>query len=128
MHEIFDSPPNVLALKVSNTITGEDLDAIMDKTDEILAREDKIHVFVETEAVNGLQLSAVPRHLSRSLPMFGRLHRFGRVAVVADQAWMRLATQFESAVLPSVSYRVFGPEKRDEAKAWVFGSETAVAA
>ena len=48
----------------------------------------------------------MPHHFSRSFPLFGKLDRFGRVAVVADQAWVRVLTRFESAVLPYVSYRV----------------------
>lgn len=123
MHEFFECPADVLALKLSGTITGEDLEAIMDRVDEILAHHSKIHVFVETRGIDGLQLSALPQHLSRSVPMFGHLHRFGRVAVVADQAWMRLATRIESALLPYVSYRVFDVDRRDEALAFVEAAE-----
>jgi hypothetical protein len=123
MHEMLDSPDDVLALKISGTITGEDLDAIMDRTDAMMAAHDKIHVFVETEGIGGMQLAALPRHMSRALPLFGKLDRFGRVAVVADQPWMRIATRLESALLPNISYRVCKPEERDEALAWVQGKE-----
>jgi len=67
----------------------------------------------------------MPHHMGRALPLFGKLGRFGRVAVVADQAWMRAATRFESAVLPNVSYRVFEPGERDEALAWARGENVA---
>ena len=125
MHEMLDSPNDVLALKISGTITGEDLDAIMDRTDAMMAAHDKIHVFVETEGIGGMQLAALPRHMSRALPLFGKLDRFGRVAVVADQAWMRVGTRLESALLPNISYRVCGPEERNEAFAWVTGRAAA---
>lgn len=123
MHKFFNSPANVLAIKLSGTITGDDLEAIMDRVEDILAHHSKIHVFVETREIDGLQLSALPQHLSRSLPMFGQLHRFGRVAVVADQAWMRLATRIESAMLPYVSYRVFDVDEREEALAFIEAAE-----
>ncbi len=124
MHAFLESPVDVLAVKLSHTVTGEDLGAIMDRVDRILATNANIHVFVETEAVEGLQVSALPQHLSRALPLLGQLHRFGRVAVVADQAWMRLLTRVESAALPYVSYRVFEPDQRNQAIAWAFGRET----
>ena len=54
--------------------------------------------------------------------LLGKLRQFGRVAVVADQAWVRIATRIESALLPFVSYRTFEPEQRAEALAWVRGS------
>lgn len=46
---------------------------------------------------------------------------FGRVAVVADQAWVRIGTRLESALLPSISYHTYMPEERDQALAWVEG-------
>ena len=70
MHELLKSPDDVLAVKLSGTITGEDLDAIMDRTDEIMAKHDKIHVYCETHGVEGLQLSAMPHHMSRAFPLF----------------------------------------------------------
>jgi hypothetical protein len=126
MHELLKSPDDVLAVKLSGTITGEDLDAIMDRTDEIMANHDKIHVYCETHGVEGLQLSAMPHHMSRAFPLFGKMNRFGRVAVVSDQAWMRAGSRLESAMLPNVSYRVCKPEEREEALAWALG-EPAVA-
>jgi hypothetical protein len=123
MHEFITSPDDVLALKISGTITGEDLDAIMDRTDAIMGKHDKIHVFVETSGIHGINVAAMPHHMGRAFPLFGKLDRFGRVAVVADQPWMRIATRLESALLPNISYRVCKPEERDEALAWVQGKE-----
>jgi len=128
MHHFLEGPADVLALELSGTITGDDLDAIMDRADDILAHRPTIHVFVQAEGVSGLQVSSLPHHLQRSLPMLGHLHRFGRVAVVADQLWMRVATRIESALLPFVSYRVFKLEQRDEALAWVQGANVQVSA
>ena len=86
----------------------------------IMERHDKVHVFVETQGISSLELSSLPHYFSRAMPLFGKLNRFGRVAVVADQAWIRVGTRIESALLPFISYRVFEPDERDEALAWVF--------
>lgn len=127
MHKFIDSRDDVLAVELSRTITGEDLDAIMDRTDEILAKHDHIHVYCETHAIEGLQLSAMPHHMARAFPLFGKLERFGRIAVVADQPWMRFGSRLESAMLPNISYRVCKPEERDEALEWVMGKQFAPA-
>ena len=119
MLKFLESPDDTLAIELTGTITGDDLDHIMDRTEEILAKHDKIHVYVETHEVGGLQLSALPHHMSRAFPLFGKLGRFGRVAVVSDQVWMRVGTRLESAMLPNISYRVCKPEERDEALSWV---------
>jgi hypothetical protein len=119
MLEFISCTGGVIALEVSGKITSADLDAIMDRVEEGLEKHDKLHMFVETRAIDGIELSGLPAHIARAMPLFGKLRNFGRVAVVADQAWMRFATRLESAMLPYISYRVFPPEKRDVALAWV---------
>jgi hypothetical protein len=121
MHEIYPSAEDVIALKVSGKITGADLDVIMDRLDRAMAAAEKVHVFVETQGIEGLELASLPSYMGRAMPLFGKLHRFGRVAVVADQAWIRAGTRLESAMLPNISYRTYMPGERDEALAWVKG-------
>ena len=128
MLEFIPSPEDVVALKVRGAIEGKDLDAIMDRLDEVLAKHQKAHVYVETQGISSLEISALPHYASRALPLFGKLDRFGRVAVVADQAWVRVGTRLESAILPGLSYRTFEPKDRDQALAWALtGKETAEA-
>jgi hypothetical protein len=121
MLEELDSVGDVLAIRVSHKITGTDLEAIMDRLDALMARHDKIHVFVETHAIDGIELSGLPSYMARALPLVGKLDRFGRVAVVADQAWVRVGTRLESAMLPNIKYRVYEPDEHAEALAWVTG-------
>jgi len=124
MLEFIDSADDVIALKVSDKITGSDLDAILVRLDGVMAQHEKTHVFVEAYGIDGLELSGLPSYFARAMPLFGKLTHFGRVAVVADQAWVRVGTRFESAVLPFIGYRVFAPDQRDDALAWVEGTRT----
>ena len=120
MLEIIPSPDDVIALKISGSIKGQELDTIMDRLEAIMASHDKVHVFVETHGIAGLELASLPHYFGRAMPLFGKLDRFGRVAVVADQAWIRVGTRIESAMLPMISYRTYEPEERDTALTWVF--------
>ena len=113
MHEFIETPDDILALTVSGKITSHDLDAMIERLEQAFDRHEKVHVFVETRSLGAIELRG------RALPMFGKLHRFGRVAVVADQTWVQVATRIESAVLPGIGYRTFAPSERDEALAWV---------
>jgi len=125
MLEIIASPENAIALKISGAIKGQELDAIMDRLDAIMASHDKVHVFVETQGISSLELSSLPHYFSRAMPLFGKLRSFGRVAVVADQAWVRVGTRIESAMLPFISYRTYEPDEREEALEWVFTGDEA---
>jgi hypothetical protein len=121
MLDFIDSADDVIAVRVADRISGEELDTIMDRLDGAMARHDKVHVFVETRSIDGIEIAGLGAYMARAMPLLGKLGRFGRVAVVADQAWIRAVTRIESAVLPHISYRVFEPEDRDAAFAWVTG-------
>jgi hypothetical protein len=123
MIEMLQSPDEVIAVRISHKITGDVLDLIMTRLDLIMAEHEKVHVFVETHAVDSIELSSLPTYWARALPLFGKLRRFGRVAVVADQAWIRAGTRVESAMLPFISCRTFTPDRRDEAFDWVVGPQ-----
>jgi len=119
MHEFIPTADDVIALVVSDKVAGTDLEAAMDRLEAKMARHGQVHVFVETRAIDGIALSGLGGHVARAMPLLGQLAKFGRVAVVADQAWLRTGTRVESALLPMVSYRVFKPEQRDAALSWV---------
>lgn len=123
MLELIDTPEDVIALRIAGKITGADLDTAMNRLEDAMRRHDKVHIFVETNAIEAIEIAALPSYIARATPLFGKLGHFGRVAVVADQAWIRIATRMESAVLPFISYRVFAPEQRDVALAWVTGKD-----
>lgn len=122
MLDLIECPDNVIAVRVSHKITGADLDLIMDRLDSALAAHHKVHVFVETHQIDGIEFSGLPSYAARATPLFGKLGRFGRVAVVADQAWIRAGTRIESALLPFIAYETFTPDRRAEALAWVVGA------
>ena len=121
MLDFIDSADDVIAVRVADRISGDELTTIMDRLDGAMARHDKVHVFVETRSIDGIEIAGLGAYMARAMPLLGKLDRFGRVAVVADQAWIRAVTRIESAVLPHISYRVFEPEERDAAFAWVTG-------
>ena len=123
MLEFIDTADDVIALNISGRITRDDLDPIMDSLDAAMAKHERVHVFVETRSISSLEIAALPTYAARAFPLFGKLNRFGRVAVVADQAWVRVGTQIESAILPFISYRTFEPDERERALRWVTTGE-----
>jgi len=119
MHEFIQTADDVIALTIRDEVGSADLEAVMERLESRLERHGQVHVFVETRAIDGVALSGLGSHIARAMPLLGQLKKFGRVAVVADQAWVRAGTRMESALLPFVSYRVFEPAQRDAALAWV---------
>ena len=124
MHEFIDSPDDVLALRVTDKLTSTDLSAMMDRLDQAMSRHEVVHVFVEVRTLDAVELAGFGGHVARAMPLLGKLERFGRVAVVADQAWVRAGTRIESALLPGIRYQVFQPAQREQALDWVRGGSS----
>lgn len=127
MHQFIDSADDVIALIISGRITGDDLTPIVDRIEGAMAAHGRVHIFVEADAISGIMFDEIGEYLGRALPLLGKLKHFGRVAIVADQAWIRAASRIESAALPFISYRVFKPGDRGAALAWVTGGAVAAA-
>src|SRR3546814_21029165 len=56
MLDRIDSADDVIALKISDKISGRELDAIMDRLDAALARHDTVPPFHESPSNSGTQL------------------------------------------------------------------------
>lgn len=121
MLEFIPSREDVIATRMSGKITAEELGLYIDRLEDALERRPKTHVYAEMVDFRGLQMQDFGSHMRRGFDMLDRLDRFGRVAVVADQAWIRWLAKIESALLPMVSYRTFRLDERDRALAYVEG-------
>lgn len=121
MIEFLESSDDVIALKITGKLMGDELVDVTARVEKSLADREKTHIFVEIEDFSGFDLGALPDYLPRAAAMLGKLRRFGRVAIVSDLRWIRWATRLESALLPHISYETFTSEERHRALAWVEG-------
>jgi hypothetical protein len=112
---------NVIAIRVEGVLSRMELDPLMDRLDRSLAQHPRTHIYVEVRRFRGLKMSGIFPYLRRAFSLLGRLDRIGRVAIVADRAWIRLASRIESALLPGIRYQVYRPGERGRAFAWVKG-------
>lgn len=117
-----DLPEDVLALSIEGRLEKEDVERGMGLLDAAFARGGKVHLFVEVRNFTGMPADAWLSDLRHGLRYFMKLHQFGRVGIVSDQSWVRIASRIESALLPFVTYHTYPPEQRDHALAWVRGA------
>jgi hypothetical protein len=81
----------------------------------------KTHIYAEIVDLGGMSAESLVTGFKWAPEWLGKLDRFGRVAIVADQTWIRWAAKAESALLPHVSYETFETSARERAFAWVQG-------
>ncbi len=121
MITIEESEGDVLVLRVTGHLETAELEEVADRIERSLEARPSTHMLAEIVGFSGVDPAALTDYLPRAIRMLGKRDRFGRVAVVADQKWVRAATRFESALIPGLRYEVFTPDERDQALAWVKG-------
>jgi hypothetical protein len=121
MIQFIQSSNDVLALVLRDGLQRTEVDDLLARMDRMLEEHSEIHVFVDIDYLRADDWRTIWSTLPRSLEFLGRLRRFGRVAIVSDDKWVRGMTLAESAILPGISYEVFHAAEADRALRWVEG-------
>ena len=122
MIEQLSAKPGVIALRVREHVSREDIDKCLELLVENFENYPKIGLYVEVAGLTGFDTEAFAAAFNRGCALLGKLDRFGRVAIVSDEAWIRWVSRVESALLPGISYRTYTLTEREQALDWVQGS------
>lgn len=118
MIEVLESAKHLVALKISDSVTAEDVSKAYAATQSALDSNERISFFAEIEPSMGLTLKGLYKDLSEGLKHFGSLSKYYRAAVVTDKGWLGAMARVEGLVFSSIDVRVFSPAERDKAFAW----------
>jgi hypothetical protein len=113
-----DMPENVLAVKASGKVTGEDYDKVLiPALDNKVKEQKKIRVLYHIAArdFSGFAAEAMWDDAKVGLR---HLSAFEKIAVVSDVDWIVGAVKIFAFLIPCPT-KVFENEKLPEAKAWV---------
>ncbi len=104
------------------------LDGKLDDTEMMAGLEELIASLVDVE--NGVMMYRIRNF---TMPSFGALtaeimslpsiwrmlERIDRCAVISDTGWIRMAAEFEGAVIPGLTIKAFSTENEAAAEAWL---------
>jgi hypothetical protein len=107
-----DSP--VIEVRASGKITDGELRACLDRIGPDLDAG-KTRVLEIIEHFTGMEAAALATDLKSGVPL---AQKVTRVAVVADQSWVRGATHL-GALFTRADLKVFKPEQLAEARSWI---------
>lgn len=120
--------PRALEAVVEGRVTKEDVREAFDRMGGLMDANDKVDMLADVREGVHIELAAIGEEM-RHLSQVGRmLAKMDRVALVADQAWIRAAARIESYVLPSIDYRVFTREQEAEARAFILREDETASA
>ena len=118
MLTILPAPDHVGAYRLSQTLTGEDLDRIMADIDARLTRHEKIGILADLSGFTDMTLAAAWKDARYSLGKLWELRRFPREAVITDRGWLSAFVDLLNPAIPFVSVCAFKPEDYETALAW----------
>jgi hypothetical protein len=113
----YSTQPNspVVELTVEGRVTDADLKASIERLREDLERNGKTRILEVIQGFTGMEPQALWTDVRLGLPLANKV---SRVAVVADQAWIRSATHL-GRFFTSAELKTFEPAELDEARTWI---------
>lgn len=106
-------------LAISDTITREEmrdgLDALLEQSQGMIGGT-MLYTISNLRMPDLSALAVEMRYLPR---LFSLISRIDRIALVADQNWIRNMAQVESALIPGLVINVFEPGDEAAAEAWL---------
>jgi hypothetical protein len=118
MLEILDGPKHLVAFKLSNTLTADDVDKSTKALADALKGQERINIFTEIDGSITFTLEGLWKDLVNSVSNFGLRKKIYRLAVVSGSDIYAFLLRVEGLVFSSIEMRVFSPDQRDEAFAW----------
>ena len=113
----YSTEPNspVVELTVEGEITAADLKANIERLRDDLERNGKTRVLEVIRRFTGMEPKALWVDVKLGLPL---ARKVGRVAVVADQAWIRAASHL-GRFFTSAELQIFEQAELDRARTWI---------
>ncbi len=118
MIEILESPNHLVALKLSGSLTADDVTKAYEAADKALKNNERISFFAEIEDTTNLTFEGLAKDVVKGLGQLGKLSKYYRAAVVTDKGWIGALARVEGLVFSSIDVKVFGLEERNKAFAW----------
>lgn len=123
MFQVTSDGVSRLDMKLSGKL---DADAMRVALDQLLEASNGIEDGVMLYDIVDFHLpsmGAVMVEFSRMPQLFGLIRRFRKAAVLAEERWIREASEWESAFVPHMHIRAFTHDQRPEAEAWLAGPD-----
>jgi hypothetical protein len=126
MFQIRANGRNRLDIEFSGKLDAEDMRRAID---ELVSKTEGIEhgrMLFRVGAYRLPTLGGVAVELSRFVELFRMIRKFDRAAVLADQSWIRKASEIEGAFFPGLEIKAFGMDEEEAAESWLRneGSET----
>lgn len=110
---------NRLDIEFSGKLDGDDMKAVLDELVEKSGSMKNGSMLYRIGEFDWPTLGAIGVEFSRLPELFRMIRRFDKVAVIAEQGWVRTASKMEGALIPGLEIKAFEPDQESDAQAWL---------
>ena len=119
MFQITQNGPNRIDIEFGGRLDSKEMEAALD---ELASNAQGIKNGLMLYRIKDFKLptlSALVVEFSRLPALFKLIRCFERVAVIADEDWVRKASEIEGALIPGLKIKAFGQDEAEEAEQWL---------
>lgn len=111
--------PRAIEVTASGHFTGADVAPAFDQLTALLETTPQLDILADVRGPVSISPSVTAEELKR-LPLLIRLVRqIDRVAIIADEPWIRAVSRIESAVIPGIHYEIYERHEAEHARRWL---------
>ena len=122
MFELKRDPKGFVRLSIGGEIDENQMRRGLDDFLASLAPEGKTDFLYTIANFEFPSIAAIAVEFGYVPRLFAALPRIGRIALVADEAWLRKAAEIEGHLIPGLTIRTFTPDMADAAEDWLTGA------
>ncbi|WP_336964278.1 STAS/SEC14 domain-containing protein [Sphingobium aquiterrae] len=110
--------PNAVEIIVDGALAREDIPRVIADVVAVLEGTDRLDMIADVRGAPDLHLSLFLEELKHLPALFRIMKALDRVALIADESWIRTAAKIESKLLPGIAYEVFTRAEEGHARDW----------
>lgn len=111
--------PSAIEMTAEGPLTREDVTRVIGEISAILDTTERLDVLADVRGKPDIHLDLIVEELKHLPTLFRMIRAIDRVAVIADESWVRTAAKIESKLIPGVSYEVYTREQAVHAREWL---------
>lgn len=112
-------PPAALEITVEGPLVREDVARAIAEIDAMLDTVERLDILADVRGKPDIHPSLILEELKHLPTLFRMMRAIDRIAVIADENWVRTAAKIEGKLIPGVTYEVYTRDQADDARAWL---------
>lgn len=112
------APDHVLACKLSDKVTGNDLKRYKSLLEDMLEKHEAVSLCVDITDLSDMNADALFEGMKADLELLSHFRQFRRGALISDKEWPRALIGLVTSLVPAFEMKAFRPGQSDEALVW----------